>query len=1036
MSCTLTQWAINDFRSSAVPDDLTLANVFTVEGDRAIEMLAGPSLDKLGGHSRQYATGQVKCILNRYQFAAAGLWVAYGDTLDGIGGAVAYAKPFTPRPDPHKLGKVVKYETPQGQIAAPILPIVPDTYAAAIFQRWGISPHPGEPFWDTVARCPGCPVAIVEGLKKALALIAQGIPAIAIRGVTQWHRKGAVDLHPELAAIATKGRELLVIFDQDAATKTRAAVSIQARKLGTVLESHGCKVRVPSWDVAQGKGIDDCLYALGDGAGEWLQATLDNAPTLREYKGDARLAAAMAAIRRHNRLTFPIERETEGDYLPQLPPLTPGAIHVVDANMGSGKTYRIGRDWVQAALDRNHHVLVLSPLNSLGQQTAVDWRISHIHDAGTGGQQQREFWDALRDRPGVAMCPDSIGKLPRWFWQRPVLLVVDEGNQTTSHITAGDTFGSRYAALVEGVTAAAQHAIASGGAIVLSEDGVPDRCVKWWQQVSNASTVRCFVHKRTADPWDVTAYSGAVSGFRAGVLAALKRGDRILFVTSSQRESKRLHRIATGAGINAVRIDGETNEGGRFDEFFRSPDQWLRDNAPQLLILSPSAKTGVSIEGNVSVEDAYFDSVWGYFPSLETDTHAQLLGRYRPAVPRHIYCPPFINPGADESLYSPSAIKHRQRTNLATIAKLFEVATLDETQTAIEAAIADYLALASAVAGSQKSIAAAALVSRLEAAGHCVRDVEVKGSKATAELWKETQDEIWRDEAGEIAALELDPDTHTPDWAYRTLDSHEAGRELRLTARKVLLRDEFPGVTFDGADECYQALTLDYGAMIRGVRLQARAENLDAAKAGDRDAVEALLRGNVRASHRLPKNYVRAGIINRLGILTMLDGSTWCNADKRCQSIKAIALRYRDEIRYWLRLNISEDQTPVEVVNKLLRKLGIVAKAIARPGRRGQQGDRIYAAENLDNPIRVRLLEALRGKLSGSVSTICNKESDPLQIMDTSPQTPIPIGVGALVRVAKTGAIALIEALDGAIATLGDELGRVWQAPVGELLAA
>jgi hypothetical protein len=32
--------------------------------------------------------------------------------------------------------------------------------------------------------------------------------------------------------------------------------------------------------------------------------------------------------------------------------------------------------------------------------------------------------------------------------------------------------------------------------------------------------------------------------------------------------------------------------------------------------------------------------------------------------------------------------------------------------------------------------------------------------------------------------------------------------------------------------------------------------------------------------------------------------------------------------------------------------------------------------------------------------------------------------------------IALVEAVEGAIATLGDETGRIWQAPVAELTAA
>jgi hypothetical protein len=175
-----------------------------------------------------------------------------------------------------------------------------------------------------------------------------------------------------------------------------------------------------------------------------------------------------------------LKRDTEGEYLPGLTPLQPGAIHVVDATMNTGKTYRIGRDWVGAALDSGHHVVVLSPLNSLGQQTAKDWGITHIHDQGSKVSAQREFWEALQNHRAIVLCPDSIAKLPQWFWEKPVLLVLDEANQVTEHITQGDTLRSRYSNINERLVEVSRHAIESGGAIILSEDGIPDRCIRFW----------------------------------------------------------------------------------------------------------------------------------------------------------------------------------------------------------------------------------------------------------------------------------------------------------------------------------------------------------------------------------------------------------------------------------------------------------------------------------------------------------------------------------------------------------------------------
>ena len=902
---------------------------------------------------------------------------------------------------------------------------------------------PRDAFWAWWADT-GLALTITEGLKKALALIAHGIPAIAVRGITQWCLKGSSELHPEIAKFATKGRKIYIVFDQDTKLKTIADVHREARKLGNALEAKGCKVFFPQWPASEGKGVDDCLYAQGDNAQAWLDGVLKNALTLKQYKRNGQIIAALNTIKRYNSLSFPIERDTKGEYMPELPTITPGAIHVVTANINSGKTVRIGADWVQWALANGYHVLGLAPLNSLGQQTAKNWGIEHIHNQGTKSSNQRQFWEAVKERPAVVLCPDSIGKIPQWFWEKPVLLVLDEANQVTKHIAQGDTLKSRYSPVLEAIESAAKHAIASGGAIVLSEDGIPDRCVKFWQSISGATAVRCFRHQKQGVPWEVSLYEGHVSGFRTALLAQIKKGKKLLFTTSSQREAKRLERIINElCKVKVTRIDSETNEGGAYRLFFENPDQWLQLNQPDVLILSPSAKSGVSIEGGVSAENAYFSQVWGYFPSLDTDTHMQLLGRYRPPVPRYIFVPPLILGDADEGQYSIHAARKRLESNVETVAKLVGAADEGRELSEIESAIFGYLAESGVVSGSQKAIAKEALIDRLESAGHTVNSIQAVSDKSITEIWKQAQEDIWQDEALEIANACIE-DGHTPEWAYRTLDAMESTRCDRILAHKVLWRDEFPGVAFDDQIEVYEAITKDYGTMRRGVLLQARAQNLDAVRESDRTATEQILSGKVRAGHRLPKNYIKALMIERLGVLTLLDGKSYSNSDQRCISIKKQALRYANEVGYWLRLQIKPSQTPVEICNKLLRKLGLKAEAIARPGKRGQQNNRVWAIPELNNPTRKRLLEAACSKLSSPVSMICNKEKSTIQIMDTALQKPQSvasrggeIGSDIVGRLAKYGTSLsswLITAVEGAISTITNTLnGYTVTAPIEEL---
>jgi hypothetical protein len=992
---------LEEFRQSAIHDRLTLANIQWIEDDAAIALMSEVAIDNTQ-KSTSFVGAQASRILKYNKWAAAGGWLSLGTTIDGDLGAVPYFKPVTPPIDFEKR-KPIKYPTPQGTQALPLLPWVDSETAQAIYDRHGITPQEGEIFWRAVQRS-GCPISITEGLKKALSLIAHGIPAIAIRGIHQWHIKGSNQLHQEIGNFATIGRRIHICFDQDAKARTQADVRQQTLKLGTALTAAGCKPAVMLWSRETGKGVDDALYALGDGAQTWLDAVVDDAPDLDTYKRDSRVLQALANLKRLNTLTSPIERATRGEYLPQLPELQVGAIHVVSAAMNAGKTTRIGADWKQQAHDRGWNVLVLSPTNATGQQAAHDWSLPHIHNYATDRDSQAALWSEVSASHGLVMCADSLHRIPDWFWQRPTLLILDEANQVIESLTQGDTLGSRYSLILEKLTAAARHAIATG-AIVLSEDGLPDRAVNFTKAVSGAATVRLFTHRKEATPWDCTVYRGQASGYRAAFLQAVQARKRLVYVTSSQREAKRMHRAIgkVAPGVKVTRIDSETNQQGQFTEFFEQPDLWIQANQPDILILSPSAKSGVSIEGGVNVADAYFSAVWGYFPALGTDTHMQQLGRYRPAVPRIVFCPDFILSNGDESLLTPRAIRRRLGLNAKAITGAYDLSDLleagddeeAELMGTIQAAVMDYLAAAKAAIGNQKLIAHIALVERLKAAGHDVTTTKSQKDKATVAQWAAINEEIWREDAMQIAQAILN-EGHTIEWARKALDSADVSIETRILAQKVIYRSEFPGVMFDCPEKCYVALTRDYGAMRRGVLLQAKAENLDGTKIDDIAAAKAILTGNVKALHRLPRNYVQALMVSQSGVLKLIDGSIYSNADPRCQRVKVWALGFASELNYWLRLQINENQSPIEICHKLLRKFGLerdrddrpgAIKMIGRKGKRGANAERFQV--HLDYcPIRVRLLEAAQRRLSESVSSIRNKEISLLQIDETEAESP------------------------------------------------
>ena len=989
---------LQEFRASAIPDRLTLANIGWMEGDEAIVLLTEKAIGELPGHAQQYATGAVRKLRERYDFARHGGWYA-------IAADTPYFKPRKPRKDyskPKGFGsapKDIKYETGAKCEASPIFPIVDPVSASDIFDRYGATPLVGESFWDAVKRC-NLPILITEGLKKALAAIAHGIPSIAIRGITQWNIKGTGDLKPELAQFATEGRILYTAFDQDEKVKTRIAVYRQVCKLSIAFESHNAIARVMTWDGREGKGLDDALFTAKDGAQQWLQDRLKASLSLKDYRATAAREAAIMRLNTSKASKFPLARFTEGDrYFPALPVLPRGCVTVLDGNTGSGKTQTIAQ-MVSDYRALGILVLVLSPLNSLGKQTAIRLGIPHIHDYGASKEDRDLLWAEVQAYGGLVCCPDSLPRIAGWFTDRPVALIFDEANQVIDHTTGAQTIGDNLPMVASQLKAIAQNA-ATNGAIVLSEDGVPDRAIDFIRSISGCDRVERYYHRRDSAPYRITAFN-TPGDYRAALFDRLDdaRDRPLLLVTASKAEGKILEQIIHEyfPELKAIRVDGDTNEQGRFDKLFTNPDQWLQDERPNVLILSPSAKSGVSIEGGVSAEDAYFRDVWGYFTCHDTDTHLQQLGRYRPPVPRFIFVPHFLITSHEESLGFKSAeVAKILREYSDGMAQILEVEALEDgdRDLELETAILNYRAETAVAIAAQKSIARESLKARLTDVGHtwqATKHPSKAARQAARKLWSKSKEKVWRAESEQGASLDIeDRQQFTVKWAIATLSSTEASHESRLKARKVLLRESFPGIDFNSAEDWYEVILKDGGKLRSAIQLQVNAENPEYAKALDAKDASKILGASIRAFHRMPRRYAKGALISYLGLPEFAAYATdnpYDNADPRVKAIKAKALQYATEIYRMLRIQIKPEQTPVEVANKLLRKIGRIAKAIKQNHNRatGDRG-RVFAVNSLSK-IHERFLEASRRKASSTGHLICIKDSPPHNKSSDHPNIP------------------------------------------------
>lgn len=965
---TLEEWAIADFRSSGISEDYARINFEMLQGDAAVEILTEHAIAEV--QSVHYVTKPARRILDRYQFAAQGGWVAMSASLDGIDMPSAYFKPIAPRREKGGFGtKSIKYETPAKSAAHPLLPSVTWEVGLKIAQQHNLETQYHQRFADFNGFGLGAidsqfwnwwkeinaPVTITEGWKKAVKLTEMGQPTITLRGIACWHLKGDKQtLHSILEAFATPGRKITIVFDQDVKVKTIIDVNRQINELGETLRNRGCQVQVLEWTPSQGKGIDDAIVNQGKSAEAWLEVVFATAPTLDEFKKDALIRKCKRIITRLNALSITPDRATEGGYMPQLPEaVLPRKITVLAGNPGAGKTVRIGEDLIQAWIAQGGNVIVLGMLNSLGFQNARQFNIPHIGHYNLAEPDERKaFYSDISYRHGVALCFDSLLKIPDWFYDRPVMLVLDEVNQGLEHLLLGRTLGDKQPEVLEKFSEIAAKA-GRNGAIVVAEAEVYDRSTHFLKTVSGIENVQYFKHWRNNAPWKVRIGSGSFSGFLPSIGDPLGQDgaplQKFLYVTASQKNARLVERIyrLRYPDKAIVRIDSETNREGQFDLFFDDPTEYLNQQNVEILILSPSAKTGVSItwEG--------FDAVFGCFQCLDTLAHEQLLSRYRPAVPRYVFISEFIRTSGDEGLGSPIAIENRQQRNAEGFAKLYEIeasSAPDNWRSQIALAAMQFCREASVVKGCQKVIAREALCDRLKAIGHSVVETRWENNQQVTEEVRSVRFSLWDEEAQTYAASRAyfkDEGSLDLDLAHQIL-SQECSLEQQIRAEKTLLIHEFPGIDFDNQQTCYWALSQQWGNMARGLRKQIQAEFAHITHANDCSQVQRILSHPLGLYHHLPRRYMQAALRQKLGIINLaLDfNSEFSNKSPRLLELKRLALQFKAEIRYWLGLTIADEyqdakgrkrHTPINIASKLLRQLGLELKPVRKPGKKGER---------------------------------------------------------------------------------------------------
>ena len=448
---------------------------------------------------------------------------------------------------------------------------------------------------------------------------------------------------------------------------------------------------------------------------------------------------------------------------------------------------------------------------------------------------------------------------------------------------------------------------------------------------------------------------------------AVTTGARALAVVSdSQRLCEALDATYSEQGFKVLRIDSKTITDPLIKRFLANPDAYIAEYQPDLLVMSPSAESGLDI----SITDYFAQGFAFFFGVIDTATQLQFLRRVRRCRHWSAWCVEFTTAQDGEGLRSPFARQltqqlldylqadaiaalqgHEERSRTdAFLAQLREQAASPHVQTALQLM---------AARNYERQQTRACLQEALTDAGHQVTLIDVSPPEASpdGDAVRAARAEIIEADSQAIYAARDIP----LEQAAHIKASFSASLADRWAAEKALLKARLPGIEHSdvwGWELIAEVLFKDRGRIPRLERWW-MLQHLDVAQTRA-TATWGRLRHGEPFLPDIHSDYRRLQALDHLGLAQLCNGQ-W--RDARDPLIQAIYRKCQRSKALQTALGRKPGQlTPVDWVGRLCRLVGISSHGQAKPqAQRGHgRGQRQYRYQPpTQDPLNRALLECL-----------------------------------------------------------------------------